>query len=221
MVVITYDIIGGAGIGIVYGGPVSFATKWFPDRKGLAVGLSLLGFGASAFETAPLAKTLIASSGPLNTFGMMGVGFLIITFILSLFMRFPETGWVPAGWTPPKAVGGAAKTYTPGEMIKTPSFYGLWLCYILGATAGLMAIGISATVGREVIGLDVGTATFLASIFAIFNGIGRPIFGALTDKITPRGAAILSFVIIAAASFMMLAADKGSTGLYAVAFCEF
>jgi MFS family permease len=76
MVVVTYGIIGGAGVGIVYGGPVSVATKWFPDRKGLAVGFSLLGFGASAFVTAPLAKSLIASSGPLNTFGIMGMVFL-------------------------------------------------------------------------------------------------------------------------------------------------
>ena len=223
MVVITYGIIGGAGVGIVYGGPVSVATKWFPDKKGLAVGLSLLGFGASAFVTAPLAKNLIAaySNNPLPAFGIMGAGFLIVTVILSIFMRFPEAGWKPAGWNPPQAAGGPVKTFTAGQMLKTSSFYGLWLCYILGATAGLMAIGISATVGREVIGLDVGTATLLVSVFAIFNGIGRPIFGALSDKITPKGAAILSFIIIAAASFMMLSAGKGSTGLYAVAFCGF
>ncbi|HQP51010.1 MAG TPA: OFA family MFS transporter [Syntrophorhabdaceae bacterium] len=223
MVVITYGIIGGAGVGIVYGGPVSVATKWFPDKKGLAVGLSLLGFGASAFVTAPLAKNLIAaySNNPLPAFGIMGAGFLIVTVILSIFMRFPEAGWKPAGWNPPQAAGGPVKTFTAGQMLKTSSFYGLWLCYILGATAGLMAIGISATVGREVIGLDVGTATLLVSVFAIFNGIGRPIFGALSDKITPKGAAILSFIIIAAASFMILSAGKGSTGLYAVAFCGF
>ena len=223
MVVITYGIIGGAGVGIVYGGPVSVATKWFPDKKGLAVGLSLLGFGASAFVTAPLAKNLIAaySNNPLPAFGIMGAGFLIVTVILSIFMRFPEAGWKPAGWNPPQAAGGPVKTFTAGQMLKTSSFYGLWLCYILGATAGLMAIGISATVGREVIGLDVGTATLLVSVFAIFNGIGRPIFGALSDKITPKGAAILSFIIIAAASFMMLSAGKGSTGLYAGAFCGF
>jgi MFS family permease len=222
MVVITYGVIGGAGVGIVYGGPVSVATKWFPDKKGLAVGLSLLGFGASAFVTAPLAKNLIASSGPLNTFGMMGIGFLIVTVILSMFMRFPEAGWKPAGWNPPQPAGGAtASSFTAGQMLSTSSFYGLWLCYILGSTAGLMAIGISATVGREVIGLDIGTAAFLVSIFAIFNGIGRPIFGALSDKITPRGAAILSFVIIAVASFMMLSAGQGSTMLYAIAFCGF
>jgi len=222
MVVITYGIIGGAGVGIVYGGPVSVATKWFPDKKGLAVGLSLLGFGASAFVTAPLAKNLIASSGPLNTFMYMGFGFLIVTVILSSFMRFPPANYKPAGWNPPQPAGGAAaKVFTTGSMLSTTSFYGLWLCYTIGTTAGLMAIGISATVGREVIGLDIGTAAFLVSIFAIFNGIGRPIFGALSDKITPRGAAILSFVIIGIASFMMLSAGQGSTTLYAIAFCGF
>jgi MFS transporter, OFA family, oxalate/formate antiporter len=221
MIIVTYGIIGGAGVGIVYGGPVSVATKWFPDKKGLAVGLSLLGFGASAFVTAPLAKSLIASSGPLNTFMMMGIGFLIITFILSMFMKFPEPGWVPAGWKPPQTSGGAPKSFTTGQMLATPSFYGLWLCYIIGTTAGLMAIGISATVGREVIGLDIGTAAFLVSIFAIFNGIGRPIFGFLSDKITPRNAAILSFIIICIASIMMLNAAQGSTVMYTIAFCGF
>lgn len=152
----------------------------------------------------------------------MGFGFLIVTVILSAFMRFPPANYKPAGWNPPQPAGGAAaKVFTTGGMLSTVSFYGLWLCYTIGTTAGLMAIGISATVGREVIGLDIGTAAFLVSIFAIFNGIGRPIFGALSDKITPRGAAILSFVIIGIASFMMLSAGQGSTVLYAIAFCGF
>jgi len=222
MVILTYGIVGGAGVGIVYGGPVSVATRWFPDRKGLAVGLSLLGFGASAFVTAPLAKTLIASYGgnPLPTFAIMGVAFLIVTVLLSMPMRFPKPGWVPAGWTPPKAAAGS-KSLALGQMFSTSSFYGLWICYTFGTTAGLMAIGISASVGKEVIGLDTGTAAFLVSIFAVFNGIGRPIFGALTDKITPKYSAILSFILILIASIMMLTADKGSVGLYAVAFCVF
>ncbi|HQK47455.1 MAG TPA: OFA family MFS transporter [Syntrophorhabdaceae bacterium] len=220
MVVITYGVIGGAGVGIVYGGPVSVATKWFPDKKGLAVGLALLGFGASAFVTAPVAKTLILKYGPLAAFGIMGIAFLIVTVMLSMPMKFPPAGYKPKGWTPPSTAAGG-KSLTTGMMLKTSSFYGLWLCYILGATAGLMAIGISAAVGREVIGLDVSTAATLVMVFAIFNGIGRPIFGALTDKITPRWSAVLSFIIIFVASAMMLAAGKGSVGLYAVAFCGF
>jgi MFS family permease len=221
MVVMTYGVIGGAGVGIVYGGPVSVATKWFPDKKGLAVGLSLLGFGASAFVTAPLAKTLIGSFGPLPTFGIMGIAFLVVTVILSMPMKFPPAGYKPAGWTPPTTGAGVGKSLAVGQMLGTSSFYGLWLCYILGATAGLMAIGISAAVGREVIGVDATTAATLVMIFAIFNGIGRPIFGALTDKITPRGSAVLSFVLIFVASIMMLMSDKGSTAMFAVAFCGF
>jgi len=220
MVVVTYGIIGGAGVGIVYGGPVSVATRWFPDKKGLAVGLALLGFGASAFVTAPLAKSLIVSYGPLKTFGIMGIAFLIVTVILSMFMKFPPAGYKPKGWTPPATAAGG-KSLTTGEMLKTASFYGLWICYTLGSTAGLMAIGISASVGREIIGLDMGTAATLVMIFAIFNGIGRPIFGALADKITTRWAAVISFIIILAASLMMIAAGKGSVGLYATAFCGF
>ncbi len=84
-----------------------------------------------------------------------------------------------------------------------------------------MAIGISATVGKDVIGLDVGTAAFLVSIFAIFNGIGRPIFGTLADKIRPKYAAIITFVIIGISSLMMLSAGQSSVTLFAVTFCGF
>ncbi len=223
MVIATYGIIGGAGVGIVYGGPVSVATRWFPDKKGLAVGLSLAGFGGSAMATAPIASALIGKVGPLATFGIMGIAFFFITIILAIPMKFPPAGFKPAGWNPPAAAAGTAGSanITAGGMLKTASFYGLWICYILGATAGLMAIGISASVGREVIGLDKAMAATLVMIFAIFNGIGRPIFGALTDKMTPRWAAFLSFVLIFIASIMMLAAGPGSIGLYAVAFCIF
>lgn len=218
-----YGVIGGAGVGIVYGGPVSVATRWFPDKKGLAVGLSLAGFGGSAMATAPIASALINKVGPLGTFGIMGIAFFFITIILALPMKFPPAGYKPAGWNPPAAAPGVVGTanYTASGMLKTGSFYGLWICYILGATAGLMAIGISAAVGREVIGLDKATAATLVMVFAIFNGIGRPIFGALTDKITPRWAAVLSFILIFVASAMMLAAGEGSIGLYAVSFCIF
>jgi OFA family oxalate/formate antiporter-like MFS transporter len=222
MVILTYGVIGGGGVGIVYGGPVSVATRWFPDKKGLAVGLSLAGFGGSALATAPIASALIGQFGPLAAFGILGIAFFFITIILAIPMKFPPAGYKPAGWNPPAPAPGAVVSgLTPGQMVKTPSFYGLWLCYILGATAGLMAIGISASVGREVIGLDKAAAATLVMVFAIFNGIGRPIFGALTDKLTPKYAAILSFVLIFIASAMMLAAGKGSVGLYAVAFCIF
>ncbi|WAC06832.1 MAG: OFA family MFS transporter [Thermodesulfobacteriota bacterium] len=217
---ITYGVIAGAGVGIVYGAPIAVATRWFPDKKGLAVGLTVLGFGLSALITAPLARKLIAAHGPLPTFGILGVAFLVITVILAFPLRFPPSGWKPAGWTPPPAAAAGAG-YNVSGMLSTPTFYGLWICYIIGALAGLMAIGISSPCAQEVVQCDAATAAGLVSIFAIFNGVGRPIFGWLTDKITPRGSAIVSFIIIIAASAIMLQIGAGCTGLYTVAFCGF
>jgi MFS transporter, OFA family, oxalate/formate antiporter len=221
MVILTYGIIGGAGVGLVYGGPVAVATRWFPDKKGLAVGLALLGFGASAFVTAPIAKMCIGLYGPLPTFGIMGSAFLIVGVVLSLPMKFPPPGWTPPGWTPPAGAASALKSFTLGQMAGTSSFYGLWFCYLIGTTAGLMAIGVSAAVGTEVVRLDAGTAAALVSLFAVFNGLGRPLFGWLTDKISPRNAAILSYVIIFLSSAAMLRAGEGTTALYAISFCGF
>jgi MFS family permease len=221
MVVLTYGFIGGAGVGLVYGGPVAVATRWFPDKKGLAVGLTLLGFGMSALVTAPAAKMCISAYGCLPTFGILGAIFLVVGIILSSFMRFPPSGWVPAGWKPPQGSASTLKSFTLGEMVKTPSFYGLWLCYLIGTTAGLMAIGISASVGREIVGLDAGTAAALVSVFAIFNGGGRPLFGWLTDRITPRNAAIVSYVVIFLASIGMLMSGQGTATLYTLCFCGF
>lgn len=217
-VVLTYGVVGGAGVGLAYGGPLAVATRWFPDKKGLAVGLTLAGFGGSPFVSANVASALIKSSGPLFTFLSMGIAFLVIVFILSIFLKFPVAGWKPAGWTP-KAAAASVTDLTTSAMMKTSTFWGLALCYTIGCIAGLGAIGISAPVGQEVIKLDAAAAAVLVGIFAIFNGVGRPLFGWLTDRITPRWAALVNLVIIIAVSALMLLATAGSMVLYTACFC--
>jgi OFA family oxalate/formate antiporter-like MFS transporter len=199
-----YGVIAGAGVGIAYGAPVAVAARWFPDKRGLAVGLTLLGFGFSAFLTANIAGYLITASGVMNTFRIFGISFVILIVLLSLPLKFPAAGWKPAGWTPPAPLPGQgpACEFRREQMLKTSAFYGLWLCYFIGCLAGLMAIGISKPVGTE-IGIETGLATMLVGFFAIFNGGGRPVFGSLTDKLTPRNTAILSFVLIAFASLLI------------------
>ena len=212
-----YGIIGGLGVGIAYGCPVAVSARWFPDRRGLAVGLTVLGFGFSALLTANIAGYLIASSGVMNTFRVFGIAFIIIIAILSMPLVFPPAGWKPAGWTPPAPKPGAHVTCEckRDEMLKTKGFYGLWICYFIGCLAGLMAISISKPVGTEVVQIEAGLATFLVGFFAIFNGGGRPVFGTLTDKLTPKNAAVVSFVLIALASILMMVfAAPGSTGTY-------
>jgi MFS family permease len=203
MLYIVYGIIGGIGVGIAYGVPVAVAARWFPDRRGVAVGLTLLGFGFSAFLTANIAGYLITSTGVMTTFRIFGVAFIILIVLLAMPLRFPAVGWKPAGWNPPvPKPGEEVCEYDRFAMIRTPAFYGLWSCYFIGCLAGLMAISISKPVGTE-IGIETGLATLLVGFFAIFNGGGRPLFGALTDRFSPRNTALLSFVLIAGASALL------------------
>jgi len=204
MLYVLYGIIGGIGVGIAYGVPVAVAARWFPDRRGLAVGLTLLGFGFSAFFTANIAAYLIVAYGVMTTFRIFGIAFIILTVLLALPLKFPPAGWKPAGWVPPSPVAGQAVTceFRRGEMMKTRSFYALWACYFIGCLAGLMAVGIAKPVGSD-IGIEAGLATILVGVFAIFNGFGRPVFGALTDKLTPRNTALISFILIALVSVLM------------------
>jgi len=201
---IFYGVIAGTGVGIAYGVPVAVAARWFPDRRGLAVGITLLGFGFSALITANIAGFLIGASGVMNTFRIFGIVFIVLIFVLALPLKFPKAGWKPAGWTPPPPKPGEAVTceFNRGQMLRTRAFYGLWACYFIGCLAGLMAIGIAKPVGTD-IGVATGLATMLVGVFAVFNGFGRPGFGLLTDRISPRNTAMVSFVLIAFAAVLL------------------
>jgi len=221
MMVVTYGIVGGIGVGIAYGVPVAVSGRWFPDRRGLAVGLTVLGFGFSAFFTANIAHVLISSSGVMATFRIFGIAFIILMVVLAKPLVFPPFGWKPSGWEPPEVKLGAEKKceFKRQEMLKTKAFVGLWVCYFIGCLAGLMAISISANVAAEV-GSDAVAALLLGfspvGFFSIFNGGGRPIFGILTDKLTPKNTAILSFALIIIASWMIL--QMQTVPVYIVSF---
>ncbi|MDD1676753.1 MAG: OFA family MFS transporter [Methanomicrobiales archaeon] len=219
MLSITYGIIGGAGVGIVYNCPIGVAGRWFPDRRGLAVGATVLGFGLSPLITAPLARQWIQVFGPLTTFGYFGGIFLVLIVLLALPLRFPPDGWKPKGWEPGRAGIVKAQDLSRNEMVRTRSFWGLWICYVIGTLAGLMAIGISSSVGQEVFLLSAATAASFTGIFAIFNGIGRPIFGHFVDRSGPQRTAMLSFLIIfLAAGILALGAGTGLTAVYVIGF---
>jgi MFS family permease len=226
MLMIMYGVIAGIGVGIAYNCPITTAARWFPDKRGLAVGLTLLGFGFSAFITGKMSDILSASFG--GVFGSMrilGIAFLILIVVLSMFLVFPPANWCPAGWKPPVAAAGGKKTdYMRNEMSKTTAFYGLWICYVIGALAGLMAIGVAKPAGLEVAAnAGIAEATISATLtnlvlpFAFCNAIGRPLFGTLTDKLTPPRTAIVTYVVIIAASMLMYT-NPASITMYTVSF---
>lgn len=224
---VLYGIIGGIGVGIAYGCPIATSAAWFPDKRGLAVGLTVLGFGFSAALIAPISDFLVANyGGIMSSLKIFGVAFFVITIALSTMLMFPPTGWCPAGWKPPapKAGAGPKMDFMRSEMTKTTTFYGLWLCYTIGALAGLTAIGIAKPVGLEVAGLAgmdaIAAGALMTSLtlpFALCNGLGRPIFGTLTDKLTPRNTALITYVLIILAC-LLLYMNYTNVTMYTIAF---
>ncbi len=218
MLAVTYGLVGGIGVGIVYNCPIAVAARWFPDRRGFAVGAAVLGFGLSPLLTAPLANALIVAFGPLATMAYVGAGALVVIVLSGLPLRFPPAGWVPAGWAP-TAAAAACVDLTRAEMVRTKQFWGLWLCFFIGTLAGLMAIGIASPVGQEVFLLPAATAAALVAVFAIFNGVGRPLFGALVDRLGTRTTAIANLGLIALAALLLwTGSGAGGAAVYVVGF---
>lgn len=214
---ILYGVVAGAGVGVAYGCPIAVAGKWFPDRRGLAVGLTLSGFGASALVVAPIMNALITRFGPLNTFAILGVTFFILMVLAALPMRYPEAPLVkPKEGKAQKRSDGVAMNR--GQMMRTPTFWALWFSYTIGCLAGLMAIGIASPFGQEVAKLSPGFSAAAVSVFALFNGVGRPLFGWLTDRITPRNAGVLSFCLILIAALLLYIGGT-NVALYFLGFC--
>lgn len=200
---LAYGVVGGIGVGLVYGVPIAVSSRWIPERKGLATGITILGFGLSPLITAVTSAFLIQSVGVLQTFLYLGVAFAVILIILSLPLRFP-----PAESPATPATTSKGVDVQPRQMVKTRTFAGLWVSYVLGTTGGFIAISLAAKYGQEVVKLDPALAAVATAVFAVFNGVGRPSFGYLCDKIGAYNAAWLSFIIILAAA---LGASSGST----------
>jgi MFS family permease len=217
--VLAYGVIGGIGVGICYIAPIQVATRWFPDRKGLATGLTVAGFGGSPFISTYLGQRLINMDNQVSDALLyLGIAFLVIILVSFWFMRFPEAGWKPAGWTPKASTAAAtsAVNYNRNEIIKTATFWFLFACFAIGSLAGLMAIGVYASImsnTKIAIGIHttaLATATIVQFILAPFNAGGRPVLGWVTDRLGPRVAAMITFVLILAAAIGMIVVGKSS-----------
>jgi len=214
-----YGLIAGTGVGTAYGVPMAVVARWFPDRKGLAVGTTVVGFGLSPLITAPLANQLIGIYNVRPTLRILGIGLMVTVLAITSVLKMP-----PKGWLPPQASLNlhTSKVLTyPTNIFKSRSFYGLWLCYAIATLVGLGAIGISSPVGEELIKINPDLAAMSVALFALFNGISRPLFGWLSDRYKPHHIAISSYTLILVACILMVNAKPGQIGIYLIAFCLF
>ncbi|MEM8723088.1 MAG: OFA family MFS transporter [Cyanobacteria bacterium P01_G01_bin.39] len=220
MMTLTYGVIAGTGVGIAYGVPMVVVAKWFPDRKGLTVGLTLIGFGLSPLVTAPLAKSLIDVYNVKPTLRILGIAFTLIIGVIAIAMKLPPPDWHPHNNLGIRVKSSATITY-PVSLLESRSFYGLWICYAIGTLIGLSAIGISSSVGEEIINIDPRLTAASVSLFALFNGLSRPLFGWLSDRFKPHYVAISTYSLILIACILMLNAQEGQVATYLVSFCLF
>ena len=194
--------IGGIGAGVIYGGCVGNALKWFPDRRGLAAGLTAAGFGAgSAFTVIPIAN-MIKSSGYESAFLWFGLGQGIVVIIVALLLRAPASGEVAAPAAP--AVQQTRRDYTPAEALKTPVFWVMYLMFVAVGAGGLMAVAQLAPIARDfnvadvpvsLLGLTLPALTFALTIDRVLNGLCRPFFGWVSDNIGRENTMFIAFLI--------------------------
>ena len=138
---IYFGVIVGIGNGFGYATPMPVGSKWFPDKRGLIVGLMVGGYGAGSAIFGPLAERwLIPEVGWRTTFQILGVAFFVMTMIGTALLKNPPAGYRPPNWTPPPGSPTTRADFTTREMLATPTFYALWVAYCLGTTAGQMTI---------------------------------------------------------------------------------
>jgi MFS transporter, OFA family, oxalate/formate antiporter len=215
---IGYGVIGGTGLGLCYVTPVTTVARWFPDRKGFATGMVVMGFGFGALlMTKVIAPLLLAqlAGDMVRVFAVMGVLFLLVTIPAGAFVRNPPAGWVPSGYAPPLASAKSGpEEWGRGDRacIFSGEFALLWVIFFCNITAGIAIIGFQSplfqdicskadpALGKEALARYGAT---LIAVSSLFNGVGRFLWGGISDRIGRRetfrlilGSQLLAFVLL-------------------------
>ena len=201
----SYGLLYGAGMGFCYICPLAAGLKWFPDKRGLIAGLTVAGFGAGALIFAPFGTYLMGPEMDWSrAFLVMGIVFLMVIIVMSQFLINPPLGWKPEGWRP--ALAGQerqARDFSPQEMLKTSNFWRLWTLFCLGTIAGLVVIGHLKPFGIEV-GLNAYAAATIVGALGVGNGLGRPVWGFILDRIKIRKTLLLIYTIQGGIMFFLV-----------------
>jgi MFS family permease len=222
-------VIGGCGLGLGYISPVSTLIKWFPDRRGMATGLAIMGFGGGAMIGSPLADLLMrhfsspTSVGVWQTFVVLGTIYFIAMLIGSFGYRLPAPGWRPAGWTPPAAAAASAQRFVPVAIAwKTPQFWLLWSVLCLNVTAGIGVLDMASPMIQEVFRgrVNATEAAGFVGLLSLFNILGRIFWASMSDFVGRRWTYSIFFLLgIGLYASVPLIGASGSLALFVVTFC--
>lgn len=190
-------VVGGIGLGLAYVSPVSALVKWFPDRRGLATGLAVLGFGGGSLIAAPLANALIARVGVAPTLWTLAAGYGTVMLLAAQRLVPPPDGWSPAGWTPPahRATQLALPALSAGEAIRTRQFWLLWGMLFVNITAGIALLAQGSPLMQDLFGRTPAEAAAFLGVLALANAGGRLAWATFSDVVGRRAVFGVFFAV--------------------------
>ena len=199
---IAFGLVVGIGNGFGYATPTPVASKWFPDKRGLVIGMMVGGYGAGSAVVGPLATRLVEAVGWRATFQILGAAFFVMTMIGTALLKNPPVGYRPPNWQPKPGSAAGSDDFSTREMLATPTFYLLWVAYCLGTTAGLMTISQLVPFAQDG-GLAATVAATAIIVGAFGNAGGRILSGWMSDALG-RLRTLKTMVLVSAVAMPML-----------------
>jgi MFS family permease len=196
LVFLGMGVVGGIGCGLGYISPVSTLVKWFPDRRGMATGMAIMGFGGGAFIAGYLNVALMERVGVAYTVAGLGIIYLAVMLLGSRLMQAPPPGWTPAGWTPRAQANPmiATASVSRDEAIRTPQFYLLWGILFINVTAGIGILAQASPMMQDMFSRTPAEAAAVVSIISLFNAGGRFLWASGSDYLGRRNTYTVFFV---------------------------
>ncbi|MFC6723642.1 OFA family MFS transporter [Halobium palmae] len=220
----TFGVVGGMGIGLGYISPIGTLLEWFPDRRGMATGLAVMGFGAGALLTGPLGNFLIQGYGVSTTFFALGTLYFVLMSLGASYLAKPPDGWLPEGMQGEENAQERAKgaldgldVLTAAEARKSPRFYMVWLVIFINVSADIMLLAFASPMLQQIGGASATTAAFIVGYIGIFNGGGRIFWSTLSDYVG-RTTTYGAFMVIQIAAFFLMPQVTGVWMLAALLF---
>jgi MFS family permease len=196
LVFVGMGIIGGIGCGLGYISPVSTLVKWFPDRRGMATGMAIMGFGGGAFVAGYLNAYLIAHIGVAPTVTVLGAVYLVVMLAGARLLRRPPDGWQPPNTrkVSRRVVVDRAVSLTRDQALRTPQFYLLWAILFINVTAGIGILAQASPMTQDMFHRTAGQAAVVVSLISLFNAGGRFFWASASDYIGRRNTYLVFFV---------------------------